>query len=380
MKSFGTDTRHGFATRRLRHRRFVPSNPLRARHVRRRHPRSRRVRRPRPRSPPRANLPRLVRREPRVRGAVVGSDARGRRGSAPSRDRGAHHPTYSIAEAIRAALEEDIADVGDISCLSTIPLETESTATLLAKADGVLAGQALANQILAAVDPDVTVAWTKKDGDSVKYGDVFCEMRGKAHSILRAERVLLNFMQRMSGIATLTRKMADAAAPATMLETRKTVPGLRLPDKWAVLVGGGKNHRMGLFDMIMIKDNHIAASGSIEAAVRNAHAYLQANAMDDVKIEVETRTMDEVAVVIALLDDEAVDTSAVSRVMLDNMSLEDMAEAVRMFGGRVETEASGNVTLETVHAIGQTGVTFISSGALTHSVTALDISLNVETR
>ena len=291
-----------------------------------------------------------------------------------------HHPTYSIAEAIRAALEEDIADVGDISCLSTIPVETESTATLLAKADGVLAGQALANQILAAVDPDVTVVWTKKDGDSVKYGDVFCEMRGKAHSILRAERVVLNFMQRMSGIATLTRQMADAAAPATMLETRKTVPGLRLPDKWAVLVGGGKNHRMGLFDMIMIKDNHIAASGSIEAAVRNAHAYLQANAMDDVKIEVETRTMDEVAVVIALLDDEAVDTSAVSRVMLDNMSLEDMAEAVRMFGGRVETEASGNVTLETVHTIGQTGVTFISSGALTHSVMALDISLNVETR
>ena len=289
-----------------------------------------------------------------------------------------HHPTYSIAEAIRAALEEDIADVGDISCLSTIPVETESTATLLAKADGVLAGQALANQILAAVDPDVTVAWTKKDGDSLKRGDVFCEMRGKAHSILRAERVLLNFMQRMSGIATLTRRMAEAAAPATMLETRKTVPGLRLPDKWAVLVGGGKNHRMGLFDMIMIKDNHIAASGSIEAAVRNAQAYLKENE-SPAKIEVETRTMAEVAQVIALLDDDEADTSAVSRVMLDNMSLEDMAEAVRMFAGRVETEASGNVTLETVHAIGQTGVTFVSSGALTHSVMALDVSLNVST-
>ena len=242
----------------------------------------------------------------------------------------------------------------------------------------MLAGQALANQILAAVDPDVTVAWTKKDGDSLKRGDVFCEMRGKAHSILRAERVLLNFMQRMSGIATLTRRMAEAAAPATMLETRKTVPGLRLPDKWAVLVGGGKNHRMGLFDMIMIKDNHIAASGSIEAAVRNAQAYLKENA-SPAKIEVETRTMDEVVQVIALLDDERVDTSAVSRVMLDNMSLEDMAEAVRMFAGRVETEASGNVTLETVHAIGQTGVTFVSSGALTHSVMALDVSLNVST-
>ena len=145
-----------------------------------------------------------------------------------------------------------------------------------------------------------------------------------------------------------------------------------------MLVGGGKNHRMGLFDMIMIKDNHIAASGSIEAAVRNAQAYLKENE-SPAKIEVETRTMGEVAQVIALLDDDEADTSAVSRVMLDNMSLEDMAEAVRMFAGRVETEASGNVTLETVHAIGQTGVTFVSSGALTHSVMALDISLNVST-
>ena len=253
-----------------------------------------------------------------------------------------------------------------------------STATLLAKADGVLAGQALCNQILAAVDPEVTVSWSKIDGDVIAKGELFCEMTGKAHSILRAERVLLNFMQRMSGIATLTKAMADAAAPAYMLETRKTVPGLRLPDKWAVLIGGGKNHRMGLFDMIMIKDNHIAASGSIEAAVRNAQAYLKENE-SPAKIEVETRTMGEVAQVIALLDDDEADTSAVSRVMLDNMSLEDMAEAVRMFAGRVETEASGNVTLETVHAIGQTGVTFVSSGTLTHSVMALDISLNVST-
>jgi nicotinate-nucleotide pyrophosphorylase (carboxylating) len=133
-----------------------------------------------------------------------------------------------------------------------------SKATLLAKADGVLAGQALANQILAAVDPELTVSWSKVDGDSIANGELFCEMHGKAHSILRAERVVLNFMQRMSGIATLTKAMADQAAPAYMLETRKTAPGLRLPDKWAVLIGGGKNHRMGLFDMIMIKDNHIA--------------------------------------------------------------------------------------------------------------------------
>lgn len=254
-----------------------------------------------------------------------------------------------------------------------------STATLLAKADGVLAGQALCNQILAAVDPDVTVSWSKLDGDVIRKGDIFCEMTGKAHSILRAERVLLNFMQRMSGIATLTKAMADAAAPAYMLETRKTVPGLRLPDKWAVLIGGGKNHRMGLFDMIMIKDNHIAASGGIDKAVANAQNFLKEKGMDGVKIEVETRTMDEVRQIVKLLDDDAVVTSAVSRVMLDNMSLDDMREAVALIGGRVETEASGNVTLETVHAIGQTGVTFISSGALTHSVVACDISLNIST-
>ena len=254
-----------------------------------------------------------------------------------------------------------------------------STATLLAKADGVLAGQALCNQILAAVDPEVTVSWSKIDGDVIAKGELFCEMTGKAHSILRAERVLLNFMQRMSGIATLTKAMADAAAPAYMLETRKTVPGLRLPDKWAVLIGGGKNHRMGLFDMIMIKDNHIAASGGIDKAVANAQTYLAEKKLD-AKIEVETRTMDEVRQVITLIDDEAFETSSVSRVMLDNMSLEDMKEAVKLIDGRVETEASGNVTLETVHEIGQTGVTFISSGALTHSVMALDISLNIETQ
>ena len=209
-------------------------------------------------------------------------------------------------------------------------------------------------------------------------GDVFCEIKGKAHSILRAERVVLNFMQRMSGIATLTKAMADAAAPALMLETRKTVPGLRLPDKWAVLIGGGKNHRMGLFDMIMIKDNHIAASGGIEAAVKNAQAYLAENG-NPAKIEVETRTMAEVEQVVKLLEDPSVETGAVTRVMLDNMSKEDMRAAVKLIDGRVETEASGNVTLETVHDIGQTGVTFISSGALTHSVEALDISLNIST-
>ena len=252
-----------------------------------------------------------------------------------------------------------------------------SEATLLAKADGVLAGQALANQILAAVDGDLEVSWSKRDGDWIAKGTSSARSRAR-RSILRAERVVLNFMQRMSGIATLTKAMADQAAPAYMLETRKTVPGLRLPDKWAVLIGGGKNHRMGLFDMIMIKDNHIAASGGIDKAVANAQEYLAEKSLP-AKIEVETRTMDEVRQVMGLIDDESFDTSAVSSVMLDNMSLADMTEAVKIIDGKVETEASGNVTLETVHEIGQTGVTFISSGALTHSVVALDISLNIST-
>jgi len=163
-----------------------------------------------------------------------------------------------------------------------------------------------------------------------------------------------------------------------MLETRKTVPGLRVIDKWAVLIGGGKNHRIGLFDMVMIKDNHIAAAGGIAAAVSACEAYLAENGLDNVKIEVEARTMDEVKTVIALLDDPNVVTKSVTRLMLDNMSIADMKTAVGLVDGRLDTEASGNVTLDTVGDIGQTGVTFISSGALTHSVTALDISLNID--
>ena len=185
------------------------------------------------------------------------------------------HPTYSIDRAIDAALEEDVADVGDISTLATIPASTKSRATLLAKADGILAGQALCDRVLARVDPDLTVAWARRDGETIHRGEVFMEVHGSARSILRAERVLLNFMQRMSGIATLTNRMATAAAPALMLETRKTAPGLRLLDKWAVLIGGGRNHRMGLFDMIMIKDNHIAAAGGIKEAIVAAEAFLK---------------------------------------------------------------------------------------------------------
>jgi nicotinate-nucleotide pyrophosphorylase (carboxylating) len=288
------------------------------------------------------------------------------------------HPTYSLDAVIYAALEEDSGDIGDVSSLSTIPSETMSTATLLAKANGTLAGEALATRVLRAVDPELEVEWMKRDGDSVTRGEIFMKCKGRARSILKAERVVLNFMQRMSGIATMTKAYAEAAKPATMLETRKTVPGLRVIDKWAVLIGGGKNHRIGLFDMVMIKDNHIAAAGGIEAAVRASEEYLHKRGLQDIKIEVEARTMDEVKTVIALLDNPDIPTHSVSRLMLDNMSVDDMKHAVKLIDGRVETEASGNVTLDTVHAIGQTGVTYISSGALTHSVTALDISLNID--
>ena len=186
-------------------------------------------------------------------------------------------------------------------------------------------------------------------------------------------------MQRMSGIATLTAQMAAAAAPARMLETRKTVPGLRLLDKWAVLIGGGENHRMGLYDMVMIKDNHIAAAGGITAAVARTAAYLAEHGLAGTPVEVEAATLADVReALLSCPGGEAGEAGCVTRIMLDNMDVDTMRAAVALVAGRVETEASGNVTLETVPSIAATGVTFISSGALTHSVKALDISLNIE--
>lgn len=291
------------------------------------------------------------------------------------------HPTQTVRDVVQSALDEDVADVGDVSSLSTIPKDLTATATLLAKADGTLAGQHLANEILSMVDENIEACWLKRDGEEVRKGEIFCYMRGSARGILRAERVVLNFMQRMSGIATLTKKMSERAKPARILETRKTVPGLRVIDKWAVLIGGGENHRMGLFDMVMIKDNHVAAARGIKNALASSTTFLieGGKKYEGVMIELETRTMEEVREVCGLLEDAGTDTSRVQRVMLDNMSMEDMREAAGMlnkFG--VETEASGNVTLETIGGIGATGVTFISSGQLTHSVVALDISLNIE--
>lgn len=288
------------------------------------------------------------------------------------------HPDYSIEQVIELALTEDAGDIGDITSLATIPPDDQGVASFLAKADGVLAGAAVANMVFQAVDPQLKAEWAVVDGSEITKGMRIGEVRGSVHSLLRAERVALNFMQRMSGVATATKRMADAAQPARILETRKTVPGLRLLDKWSVLIGGGENHRMGLFDMLLIKDNHVAAAGGITPAVTRACKYLAERNLA-LPIEVETRTMDEVREVVQVMDAMGDDErSRIVRVMLDNMSLEQMTEAVDIIGGRCDTEASGNVTMETVNAIGQTGVTYISSGALTHSVIALDISMNIE--
>uniref|UniRef100_A0A061S6U2 nicotinate-nucleotide diphosphorylase (carboxylating) n=1 Tax=Tetraselmis sp. GSL018 TaxID=582737 RepID=A0A061S6U2_9CHLO len=303
------------------------------------------------------------------------------------------HPTFDIEGSIRAALEEDSGSFGDVTALSTIPEDTQAVATFLAKGDGVLAGLAVADKVFEMVDPRISVEWSAKDGDSVTYGTIFGKVRGPARGVLVAERVALNYMQRMGGIATATAEMVKEAEgfPAKILETRKTVPGLRLFDKWAVLIGGGDNHRMGLYDMIMIKDNHIAAAGGLTQAVERAQAFLTEKNLS-MGMEVETRTMDEVREVMEIVDCQAGKVEhPITRVMLDNMTKMDpsaeagidvsmLEEAVAYIGGRVETEGSGNVNLQTVRQIASTGVTYISVGALTHSVKALDISFNIETQ
>jgi nicotinate-nucleotide pyrophosphorylase (carboxylating) len=278
---------------------------------------------------------------------------------------------------IQRALAEDIG-AGDVTTLATVPAGRRATATFLAKEDGVLAGLAVAERVFANLDPQVALTWSAADGAPIEAGTRFGTVEGPARPILTGERLALNLMQRMSGIATATRRMVDAADEATILDTRKTAPGLRAVDKWAVRLGGGTNHRTGLYDMFLIKDNHIAAAGSIRAAIKAAQAY-RAEHAPDLLIEIETRTMDEVETVLSVGD--------VDRVLLDNMvevadggrvDVSHLAEAVRRIDGRFETEASGNVTLATVPAIAATGVDYISSGALTHSVCALDLSLKIE--
>lgn len=275
----------------------------------------------------------------------------------------------SIPDFIRQALAEDIGD-GDHTSLSTIPADKQGKALVRVKQDGIIAGLVLADQILNTVDPTVIVKVLSNEGQSVSNGTVVMEVEGAVRSLLMAERLLLNCMQRMSGIATMTRQFVEAVAGtgAIILDTRKTTPNFRLFEKWAVLLGGGQNHRFGLYDMILIKDNHVDAAGGIRPAIRRANEYLRSTGRQ-LPIEIETRNAAEVEEVLA--------EGNVQRIMLDNFTTTDLQAAVARIAGRFETEASGGINLQTVRGFAETGVQFISVGALTHSYRSLDISMKI---
>jgi nicotinate-nucleotide pyrophosphorylase (carboxylating) len=296
-------------------------------------------------------------------------------------DRQSEPPKEEVARIIRTALAEDVGD-GDVTTLTTIPDSALFEGELVAKDDGIVAGLDVARQVFAQLDSRVKWAVPVQDGDRVHSGQIIARLCGPGRALLTGERVALNLLQRMSGIASLTRRYVDAVrdtgARAAILDTRKTAPGLRALDKWAVRLGGGQNHRSGLYDMVLIKDNHIAAVGSIEEAVRRVRASPHFGEMSShfgdrgdsrgCLVEIEVTNLEQLR--------EALQ-QPVDRIMLDNMSLDEMREAVKIAGGRVPLEASGKVNLDTVAAIAATGVDFISCGALTHSVKALDISLEL---
>lgn len=268
---------------------------------------------------------------------------------------------------IARALAEDIGP-GDHTTLATIPAEAKGSARLLVKQPGILAGVELAEAVARRFDPTLQLKAYLLDGALVRPGDVAFHLVGAERSILMVERVLLNFMQRLSGIATLTRRYVDAVegTGCGILDTRKTTPTLRALEKWAVRLGGGGNHRHGLYDMILIKDNHHDMCGGIPQAIGAAQAYLKREGLE-LPIEVEVRGLEELELVLR--------TGGVQRVMLDNFQPVLLRKAVELIAGRFETEASGGITLETVRAYAETGVDFISVGALTHSAPSLDLSL-----
>jgi len=270
-----------------------------------------------------------------------------------------------ILDSIRRALDEDLGANGDVTSDSILPAAAQLNARLIARQEGVIAGLDVAAAAFHLLDSDIRFTPHASEGQHVDPDDLLAEIRGPARAILAAERTALNFLGRMSGIASLTRRFVEAVSGtgAIILDTRKTAPGLRHVDKLAVRRGGGQNHRLGLYDMLLIKDNHIDAAGSLAEAVRRARA-----AHPNLPLEVETRTLEEVRAALSL---------GVGRILLDNMSLETMRQAVRLAGGRARLEASGNVTLERVRAIAATGVDYISVGALTHSAPVFDLSLKV---
>lgn len=271
-----------------------------------------------------------------------------------------------IEEIVSRALSEDIGS-GDVTTDSIVPAESEVRGRFIAKSEGTVAGWDVVKTTFNLLDERVKVFQSVSDGADVKPGEVIGSVTGPGRAILSGERVALNFFQRMSGIATIARRFVEAAAGtnAVILDTRKTAPGLRVLDKMAVRIGGASNHRTGLYDMVLIKENHIAEAGGIEEAVR----LIRTNAAAALKIEVEVRTLEELKAVLPL---------GVDRVLLDNMDTNTMRKAVKLTDGRVPLEASGKMSLRRVAAVAATGVNFISVGALTHSVTAMDISLMID--
>ncbi len=272
-----------------------------------------------------------------------------------------------IDRIIANALREDIGD-GDHSSLACIPESATGGARLLVKDTGVLAGVDFARQVFAAVDPGLKMEVVIPDGSHVKYGDEAFYVRGSSRSILQAERLVLNAMQRMSAIATKTSKYVKLleGTNARILDTRKTTPGIRALEKWAVRIGGGENHRFALYDMIMLKDNHIDFAGGITQAIQKTRAYLKDTGRD-LKIIVEARNLEEV--------DEILQSEDIHRILLDNFNYEDTRKAVERIGNRCQTESSGGIDAQTLRAYAECGVGYISSGALTHSVSNMDLSL-----
>lgn len=268
---------------------------------------------------------------------------------------------------IKNALAEDIGD-GDHSTLSSIDAHAAGKAVLKIKEEGVLAGMAVAEKIFRYMQPGIIFTAYKKDGDEMKYGEIAFEVKALVHTILQCERLVLNTMQRMSGIATLTRQYTQKLLPykTRLLDTRKTTPNFRLLEKEAVKTGGGFNHRFGLYDMIMLKDNHIDYCGGIEKAISKAFDYVQTT-RPGLKIEVETRNIEDVKKVMA--------TGKVDRIMLDNFTPEQITEALKIIDGKYETEASGGINLNNIEAYAATGVDYISSGAVIHQARSLDLSL-----
>ena len=271
-----------------------------------------------------------------------------------------------IDDLIKLAFAEDIGD-GDHTTLCCIPETAMGKSQLIIKEDGVLAGVEMAKRIFHDFDPELKMTVFIQDGAEVKKGDIAFVVEGKIQSLLQTERLMLNVMQRMSGIATTTRKYAKAleGTKTHVLDTRKTTPGMRMIEKEAVRIGGGMNHRIGLFDMILLKDNHVDFAGGIENAISRCHDYLKAKGKD-LKIEIEVRNLDELK--------EVMRVGGVDRIMLDNFSPELTREAVKIVGGKYEIESSGGITFDTIRDYAESGVDFVSVGALTHSVKGLDMS------